>query len=241
MRITFVGCSHGVPEPHRKCSSILIEVQSNLYFIDMGTSAIDALVNRHLPVDAVRGVFITHMHGDHINGLIQFVDLLTWHYRTPDPLICLPIPEAAQVIDSWLDVTLNKSKKEMRYQETKPGLVFDDGIIRVTAIATQHCHKSFAYLVEAEGKTVLFTGDLKNPAIDFPASAMSMPLDLVVCESAHFPAMDYLPVFEKCNIKRVCVTHYCDCFLGSIYTLCDTLRKQGIAAERVMDDYEVTL
>ena len=77
MKITFLGSSHGVPEANRKCSCIMIEVGENIYFVDMGTPSIDELRKRGKSVDAVKGVFITHMHGDHTDGLIQFVDLIT--------------------------------------------------------------------------------------------------------------------------------------------------------------------
>ncbi len=239
MKITFVGSSHGVPEPHRKCTCIMIEVGESIYFVDMGTSAIEALVKRGKSVDAVKGVFVTHMHGDHTNGLIQFADLITWYYKTPDPLICLPMPEAESIINSWLDITLNGGEKKLRYAETHEGLVFDDGTLRVTAVPTQHCEKSFAYIVQAKGKTVLFTGDLKNPQIDFPEPAMNMALNLVVCESAHFEATDYIPVFEKCDIKRVCVTHYSDHFLASVLALVEHLNGSGIPAVRTSDDLEI--
>ena len=142
MKITFVGSSHGVPEAHRKCTCIMIEVGENVYFVDMGTSAIDALRTRGIDIDKVKGVFVTHMHGDHTNGLIQFVDLITWYFKTPDPVICLPMPEAAKVIDAWLEVTMNGAKKDIQYRETQPGVVFDDGVLKVTAIPTQHCRKS---------------------------------------------------------------------------------------------------
>ena len=133
MKITFVGSSHGVPEAHRKCTCIMLEVGDNVYFIDMGTSAIDALRTRGIDIDKVKGVFVTHMHGDHTNGLIQFVDLITWYFKTPDPVICLPVPEAAKVIDAWLEVTLNGAKKDIQYRETQSGVVFDDGVLKVTA------------------------------------------------------------------------------------------------------------
>lgn len=241
MKITFIGSSHGVPEPNRKCTSIMIEAGENVYFIDMGTPAIDALRTRGISIDAVKGIFITHMHGDHTNGLIQFVDLITWYFKTPDPVICLPIPEAAKVINDWLKVCLNNECKEIRYRETLPGTIFDDGVLKVTAIPTQHCHKSYAYLVEAEGKSVLFTGDLKRPGIDFPAIAQERALDLVICESAHFPAMEYLPVFEKCDIQKVCVTHYSNKFLSSVLQLQQELTDKKIPMVIATDDLELTV
>lgn len=239
MKITFIGSSHGVPEPNRKCTSIMIEVGTNVYFIDMGTPAIDALRTRGISIDAVKGVFITHMHGDHTNGLIQFVDLITWYFKTPNPAIYLPITEAAKVISDWLKITLNGAEKEIDYREVQSGLLFDDGVIKVTAFATQHCLKSYAYLVEAEGKAVLFTGDLRNPGVDFPA--VEKPLDLLVCESAHFPATDYLSVLEKLDAKQVCVTHYSDKFLASVLELQLKLEEKGIPSVKATDDLQIHL
>ena len=88
MRITFIGASHGVPEPNRKCSCTMIEISGRYYFIDMGTPSIDHLVTAGIPVDAVKGIFITHMHGDHTNGLVSFIDLISWYFKTADPTIC---------------------------------------------------------------------------------------------------------------------------------------------------------
>lgn len=239
MKITFLGSSHGVPEPDRKCSCIMVEIGENMYFLDMGTPAIDEMRKRGKDMDAVKGVFITHMHGDHTNGLIQFVDLITWYFKTPDPVICLPLMEAAQVINDWLKVTLNDGTKEIRYRQTEAGMVYNDGVLKVTAIPTQHCHRSFAYLLEAEGKAVLFTGDLSNPGRDFPA--VDKPLDLLICESAHFPATTYLPVLENMDVKKVCITHYSNKRLISVMECIAALTEKGIPALRASDDLELTV
>ncbi len=98
MRITFIGSSHGIPEPNRKCSCTMVEIKGRYYFIDMGTPAIDHIVTAGIPIDAVKGVFITHMHGDHTNGLIHFVDLISWYFKTSDPTIFLPTDQDFPVI-----------------------------------------------------------------------------------------------------------------------------------------------
>ena len=239
MRVTIVGSSHGVPEANRKCSCIMVEVGENIYFVDMGTSAIDALRNRGLSMDAVKGVFITHMHGDHINGLIPFVDLINWYFKTANPVICLPNPEAARVIHDWMQVTLNSNWINLTYQKVQSGEVFNDGVLKVTAFATQHCKDSFVYLLEAEGKAVLCTGDLKHPSVDMPNVIRQRSLDLLICESAHFPAMDYLPVLEGCRIQKVCVTHYSYKRLGSVMELHKTLTEQGQAIVLATDDLQL--
>lgn len=225
MKITFFGSSHGVPEPNRQCSSILVETQGQYYFVDMGMMAINGLVTHGIPVDAVKVIFVTHMHGDHTNGIPHFLDLCSWYFKTANPIVCLPKPEAKETIESW--IRLNGAEpREFEYRQTAEGLVYDDGVLRVTAIPTQHCPGSFAYVLEADGKRVLFTGDLKRPHVDFPA--VEKPLDLIVCESAHFPADEYIPVLQPLTCPRICVTHYVTKHVASILALRDALSDREV-------------
>ena len=67
MRITVLGSGHGVPEAHKKCTSILIEVGENRYFVDAGCDINVELSNRRIPFESVKALFITHPHSDHID------------------------------------------------------------------------------------------------------------------------------------------------------------------------------
>ena len=239
MKITFLGTSHGVPEANRKCSCIMIEVGENIYFVDMGMPVVDELRTRGKSMAAVKGVFITHMHGDHTDGLLQFVDLITWYFKTPDPVIVLPDLAAANVISDWLKVTINGTEKDIQYRQTTAGVVFDDGMLKVTAIPTQHCPGSHAYVLEAEGKTVLCTGDLANPGRDFPY--VDKELDLMICESAHFPTTDYLPVLEKQAVKQLCVTHYSPKRMRTLYEMKAAMDERGLPMTIATDDLELNV
>lgn len=242
MRIVFFGSSHGVPEPNRRCSSILVEVGENRYFIDMGTQSIEDLATRRIPVDSVKGIFITHMHGDHTNGLIAYLDLCSWYYKTANPEIFLPEPvnEAAELIRSWIKLN-GTNARDFRYSPVKSGIIFDDGVIKVTAYQTKHTAGSYAYLVEAEGKRVLFGGDMsvKGPADDFPFEVLDEPLDLAICEAAHFAATDFVPIFAEKDVKQICVTHYSDRYLASVLELKKALPEKVVF--RSEDNMEIHL
>lgn len=239
MKLTFIGTSHGYPEPNRKCSCLMLEIGERVYFVDMGSSAVDALHNRGRSMAAVKSVFITHPHGDHMDGLFQFVRLLMSPFKEADPEIWLPLPEVSQVITAWMQLIRKGYSKEIRYRTVTPGTFYDDGVLKVTAFPTQHCEKSHGYLLEAEGKRVLITGDLKNPAIDFPG--VTGALDLLVCESAHFQATQYLPILEKVPAARVCVTHYYEPFIPSVLELVRILEGRGIPAAMATDGLEVRI
>lgn len=210
MKITFFGTSHGVPEQNRKCSSTLIEAGDNRYFIDMGSDAIEGLVDRGIDIASVKAVFITHMHGDHTHGLLPFVDLCGWYFKSSHPEIFVPTDtdKLKSAIESWFLLNGSTLRDNIEFLGVNEGVIFDDGILKVTAFKTMHCENSFAFLVECEGKRVLFSGDLSyHPEKDFPMSVFEKPLDLAVCESAHFEVTKYLPIFEGKNVKKIYFNH----------------------------------
>lgn len=242
MRITIIGSSHGWPEPGRKCTCIMVETGGKVYFVDMGTPVIEELTDRGIPVEAVQGIFITHMHGDHTNGLIPFADLLTWHYKEADPVICLPVIEAADAITAWIRATLSDHERKLSYRETRPGAVFDDGTVRMTAVPTRHCDRSYGYVMEAEGKTVVFTGDFKSPGIDLPVPDRSMHIDLLVGEGAHFDVMEYADALDGMDIGKFCINHYSDDMrLATVLELRRVLNEKGLPTVLATDGLIIEL
>ena len=211
MRITFLGTSHGSPEPNRRCSATLIEACGRRYLVDMGTQVIEPLKSLGIAPEEISAIFITHMHGDHTNGLIPFLDLASWRFKTADPAVYLPSDPAAvtEAIGAWLALN-GTPMRSFRLYPVSEGLLYEDGCLRVTAYRTRHTAASFAYLLEAEGKRVLFSGDLSHtPAEDFPRGALTGGLDLAVCEAAHFEATAYLPILGgELAPRRLLINHY---------------------------------
>lgn len=243
MRIVFLGSSHGYPEPNRKCSSTLVEVGNKKYFIDMGSDSAAGLATRRIPVKDISAVFITHMHGDHTNGLIPFLDICSWKFKDANPQIYAPcVPEQlASTIAGWIKLN-GSTMREFEISEVTEGVVFDDGNLKVTAFKTKHTSNSYSFLLEAEGKRVLFSGDLSvhGPQEDFPVSVLNEPLDLAICEAAHFKATEYLAFFENnANLKQLCINHYSDRFLESVMEL--TRLLPNIPIFKATDDLEITL
>jgi len=242
MKITIVGSSHGLPEGQRKCTTIMVEVGENVYFVDMGAPGADALADRGIPMEAVKGIFITHMHGDHTHGMIHFLDLITWYYKKADPVVYLPILEGAKAITAWIRATLNFHEREIKYRETKPGVVFDDGVIRMTAVPTKHVDRSYAYIMEAEGKTVVFSGDFAGPKVDFPVPDKNTRVDLLIGEGAHFDALDYVDALENCDVKRFCINHYAtDMRFAHVLELQRILNEKGLPTSIATDGMVINL
>ena len=66
--------------------------------------------------------------------------------------------------------------------------------------------RSYAVIVEAEGKKVLFSGDLAPDFMDFPAEK-ARECDLVFCELTHFPLEKALPVLQTIAPEKLVFYH----------------------------------
>jgi hypothetical protein len=81
--------------------------------------------------------------------------------------------------------------------------------------------------LEAEGKAVLFSGDLSKDLEknDFPTVAFERELDLFVCEMVHFSPQTLAPYFATCRAKQVRINHF-----GSLEKMTETAalaKEQG--------------
>ena len=214
MKIKFLGTSHGVPEADRMWTSVMISVGENTYLIDAGCFCADGIIRSGRTLDSLKAVFITHQHGDHMNGLVSLVDIISWYYKKSDPEIFLPSTGIAEKLRDVVNYGSfdGENLRDIRYSVTKPGVIYDDGVLKVTAFPTKHiqngAHPSFAYLCEAEGKRVLFTGDLNRNCLDMPEIAFTDELDLTVIEAAHFRLTERENVFRRVKTKRMVVGHF---------------------------------
>ena len=243
MKIVLFGSSHGIPEPNRKCSSTLVAIGAKRYFIDMGTQSIEGLITRGIPIESVRAIFITHMHGDHANGLLSFLDECSWKFKSAEPTVFLPGDKEKIVfaIKGWISCT-GIEPRAFDYRGVSEGQIYDDGTLRVTAFKTKHTAASYSYLLEAESKRVFFSGDLSQngPTEDLAISVFEKTVDLAVCEAAHFEATDYVALFKgQKKPKLLCFNHYSERRLPSVLAVPALL--PDIKVIRASDGLEINL
>ena len=232
MKIKFLGTSHGITEKERYTSSILITVGEKHYLIDAGAPIMKLLKESNVDFKKIGGIFITHSHSDHYLGLVEFMCQLELFNEFSGVSVTVYAPEkfpfypmreflfgkdSREVTD--FSVKRGGSRREdggegnrLKCEFYPDGAFFDDGNVKVTSIPTKHFYDSHAFLLEAEGKRVLFTGDIRHDLIDFPTLAFDTHLDLTVTEAAHPILNDKKTVelFGKIQTERMLITHICD-------------------------------
>jgi ribonuclease Z len=76
--LTFLGTSSGIPTLSRNVSSVALQISPcDVWLVDCGDGTQRQLLTAGIPFARVRGVFITHLHGDHCYGLVPLLAMIS--------------------------------------------------------------------------------------------------------------------------------------------------------------------
>ena len=214
MKLITLGTSHGDPGLKRFCSALLLSTSRGDYLFEAGAPVNALFIRRDIPFSRLKAVFISHSHEDHTGGL---PGLLKSIVKRPEPgqftRVCLPEKCCIDGIESFMASTHRPCSPELvAFEEIREGTFFDDGTLKVSAFKTDHMsnenmhYPCWAFLVEAEGKRIVFTGDLSSDLHDFPLKAFEKSA-VCVMECQHYPAALAGEILKKLPIERFIGVH----------------------------------
>ncbi len=187
--LRFLGTSHGLPEPDRFCSCALVETGETRYMIDAGAPPVSLCRRAGIPVQTIRACFVTHLHGDHANGLAEFTDYLNYFCKPDyDPEIYLPERAGVEALLRWVEVVGGGLRRPLSLYAYGPGQVYCRKGFALEARPSDHlkgARPAYSFAVTAGGRRILFSGDVSGPLDEFMAHAALERWDAVVIEAAH--------------------------------------------------------
>ena len=133
MEITFLGTSSGVPTRSRNVSSVALRLpqRSEVWLFDCGEGTQHQFLRSELRSSQIRRIFITHMHGDHIFGLMGLLASCGLAGAVSEIDIYGP-PELGDYLAAARRFSQTHLSYPVRVHVVKPGFVMDDGEFRVT-------------------------------------------------------------------------------------------------------------
>lgn len=186
--LRFLGTSHGLPEKDRFCSCALVEIGDRKYMIDAGAPVVALCFREGIDPQDITACFVTHMHGDHANGLLEFGDYMNYFRRSGNtPVFFLPEQAGADAMLAWISVVGGGIHRPADVRAYRAGTVYSDGVFSLEARPSAHLQDrpSYSFAVSAGGKRILFSGDVSSDLSEFMAHASRETWDAVVVEAAH--------------------------------------------------------
>jgi ribonuclease Z len=81
VRLVFLGTGSGKPTPSRNVSSVALFREGEMFMFDCGEGTQTQLAKSSLRPGTLEGIFLTHFHGDHVNGLPGLLGTLSLNQR----------------------------------------------------------------------------------------------------------------------------------------------------------------
>lgn len=209
MKIKFWGTAAGLAETNRHCTSVLIEINDAYYILDFGAPVEHLIAKEKIEIGKIKAAFVTHMHADHAETLVSFAKLYAkfTDFLYAPSAVQLYMPDGVNAFCAWLEALNLDMSERMKMIKIEEGIIFDSEALRIKAVRTEHLGKdkpSYAFVFEAEGKKVLFTGDLTGDFHDFPYGEQ---YDLIVCELAHGEMHELKKCLERARCDEVVFYH----------------------------------
>jgi ribonuclease Z len=168
MQITFLGTSAGVPTRSRNVSCVALRLtqRGEVWLFDCGEGTQHQLLKSDLKLSQITRIFITHLHGDHLFGLVGLLASagMAGHARSIDVYGPPGIEEYAREV-TRLSETHFSYRSEAHTVET--GTVFEDDEFIVTAQPLRHRIQTFGYRVVERDRPGAFDVD-KARAMNIP-------------------------------------------------------------------------
>ncbi|MBI1201186.1 MAG: MBL fold metallo-hydrolase [Rhodopseudomonas sp.] len=181
MRIIMLGTGAALPDPDRGHTSILLTLANGRHvLLDCGHGATRQLVRMDVNPADVGTVVFTHLHYDHIADFPYFI-ISSWmlgRQGAPDVFgprgtksFVEPLFEGG-AFDADIKARAAYPLRQANIEALRPtvleydaGLIFADDDLRITAAPVDHIPPEispcFGLRIEADGKTVVFSGDTK--------------------------------------------------------------------------------
>jgi ribonuclease BN (tRNA processing enzyme) len=233
MELIVLGSGTGVPSLRRGSPAYAVQAAGRLILLDLGSGACRALLHHDLNFSQVDIIALSHLHPDHIGDLVPFFFATHYSlgYTRTEPFWLLAArgfqdfyARLQGAFGSWVEASPGLLQLREVSSDSPDEVTFEGLVIRTAPV--NHIDSSVAYRVEAEGRSLVYSGDtdISDSLVELARGA-----DLLILESANpFKGPGHLTPEEagglaaRAGVPRLMLTHF--------YPPCDEVDVVALAA-----------
>lgn len=218
-----LGISSASPTTNRYPSAHILKICGRLFLIDCGEGTQLLMKRYRLSMNKVQGIFISHLHADHILGIPGFLSSASLAGRT-EPLDIYAVPPMEKMLEFFTDFFEENLPFELRFHPIEaPGILVSDPTFEVVAFPLDHRVETYGFVFyekkrRAVARKMVYCSDTA-PLSCFPQEAMKA--DILLHEATfasekadlartyfHSTAADAARAARLLDAKRLVLTHF---------------------------------
>lgn len=162
MILHFLGTSSGAPTSKRNVSGLgLWFIQRGKWWLfDCGEGTQHQIMRSPLKLSQLEKIFITHLHGDHLYGLIGLLASRSLRGGAPDGVKLFGPPGIDKYVESIMRVSPVHLQYPLTIQVIAEGQVYEDDEMIVSCVPVEHRVPAFAYSIMEKEKPGAFQVEL---------------------------------------------------------------------------------
>jgi len=207
VRIIFLGNGDAFNTHGRLFTSILVDGSFRILF-ECGPTTIYALEKKHIPINSITHIIVTHNHGDHIGG-IPFILLNLRHINKNKISVICP-NSTKKLIPKIYRQFFNDNNFENTYDVFSPNSKLP---FHLRNISGTHSVPSLIYRLELDGKSIVYTGDTSKMDL----SKFAKYADILIHEASslnpeagqfgHSTPFEAAETAKQSKVKLLALTH----------------------------------
>lgn len=148
IKVTILGCASAKPTANRHPSAQIVNVDEQYYLVDAGEGVQKQMFRYGINPLKLRGIFISHLHGDHVFGVFPLISTLGLYGRRTPLKIFAPRP-FGEILESHLryfDTDLPYEVEWVEVDTTAHRIIFENNSLEVWSIPLRHRVPASGYM-----------------------------------------------------------------------------------------------
>ncbi len=169
MKLTILGCYSATPRANAHTTAQVLEIKNHYFLIDCGEGTQRQLRRYKFSFERIKHIFISHLHGDHVYGLVGFIASMSLLHREKELHIHGP-RGIKKLILTQLKLSESRTPYPLYFHElesTDSEIIYEDEKVSVETIPLDHRIYTNGYLFkEKPGDRKLRIDEVEKYNID---------------------------------------------------------------------------
>jgi ribonuclease BN (tRNA processing enzyme) len=219
--LTCLGVGDGTPSAERNHSAYLYRFGALCFLVDCGEPVSRSFKASGLSYDTIDRIFLSHLHSDHVGGLFMLLQGFWLEERKKELTIHLP-KDAIEPVRKMLQAAYLFPEVlpfRLHFDALAPQKTIQDAEISVTPYRSTHLdalkknfeakypgdYAAYSFLIQCGNRRIVHSADIGAPEDLDPL--LKQPVDLLVCEMAHFTPEALFAYLRGKSIGQILFTH----------------------------------